>query len=134
MFLRHLFSFFLSARLWDLHTYSNLVAYKGHNSPVWDVDFSPSGYYFATASRDRTARLWATDNPQPLRIFSGHLSDVEVYRVLFSLLRDFIFVVSFSASSFILMGIMWQPALWIVRASCGISSLVVLYAFLRDTR
>ncbi|XP_065834633.1 transcription initiation factor TFIID subunit 5-like isoform X2 [Oscarella lobularis] len=66
-----------TARLWDLHTYSNLVAYKGHNSPVWDVDFSPSGYYFATASRDRTARLWATDNPQPLRIFSGHLSDVE---------------------------------------------------------
>eukprot|EP00118_Oscarella_pearsei_P008226 m.41624 g.41624 ORF g.41624 m.41624 type:complete len:358 (+) comp33208_c0_seq2:950-2023(+) len=66
-----------TARLWNLHTYSNLVAYRGHNSPVWDVDFSPSGYYFATASRDRTARLWATDNHQPLRVFSGHLSDVE---------------------------------------------------------
>lgn len=57
---------------------SNLVVYKGHTYPVWDVCFSPLGYYFATASHDRTARLWSTDHIYPLRIFAGHLSDVNV--------------------------------------------------------
>jgi transcription initiation factor TFIID subunit 5 len=47
---------------------------------VWDVEFSPLGYYFATASHDRTARLWSTDHIYPLRIFAGHLSDVDVRR------------------------------------------------------
>lgn len=40
----------------------------------------PRGYYFVSGSYDRTARLWCTENPQPLRIFSGHLSDVNVSR------------------------------------------------------
>jgi transcription initiation factor TFIID subunit 5 len=39
-----------TVRLWSLQTYTNLVCYKGHNYPVWDVDFSPVGFYFATAS------------------------------------------------------------------------------------
>ena len=57
---------------------TNLVCYKGHNYPVWDVEFSPFGIYFATASHDKTARLWSCDHPFPLRIFAGHLSDVDV--------------------------------------------------------
>ena len=36
------------------------------------------GIYFATASRDRTARLWSTDRTTALRIYAGHLSDVDV--------------------------------------------------------
>jgi len=67
-----------TVRLWSLDTMSNLVAYRGHQNPVWDVEWSPSGIYFATASRDRTARLWSTDRPAALRIFAGHLSDVDV--------------------------------------------------------
>lgn len=69
-----------TARLWNLETRTNLVCYRGHNYPVWDVEFSPLGYYFATASHDRTARLWSTDHIYPLRIFAGHLSDVDVRR------------------------------------------------------
>lgn len=69
------------ARLWSTQTYSNLVCYKGHNFPVWDVDFGPFGFYFATASHDRTARLWSCDHIYPLRIFAGHLSDVDVSAV-----------------------------------------------------
>jgi len=61
-----------------LDTFSNVVCYKGHNYPVWDVDFSPEGFYFATASHDRTARLWSCDHIYPLRIFVGHFSDVDV--------------------------------------------------------
>lgn len=66
------------ARLWSLDNFKNLVVYKGHNYPIWDVDMGPYGVYFATASHDRTARLWSTDHIYTLRIFVGHLSDVNV--------------------------------------------------------
>lgn len=55
-----------------------MVCYKGHTYPVWDVRFAQHGYYFATGGHDKTARLWATDQHQPLRIFAGHYSDVDV--------------------------------------------------------
>lgn len=70
-----------TARLWSLDTMTNIVAYRGHENPVWDVKWSPIGIYFATASRDRTARLWSTDRTSCLRIYSGHLSDVDVRSV-----------------------------------------------------
>ncbi|KAG7164223.1 Transcription initiation factor TFIID subunit 5-like 2 [Homarus americanus] len=38
---------------------------------------SPYGYYFVSG-HDRTGRLWATDHHQPLLIFAGHFSDVDV--------------------------------------------------------
>ncbi|GAA6017244.1 hypothetical protein JCM11491_001867 [Sporobolomyces phaffii] len=65
-----------TVRLWSLETYTNLVVYRGHREPVWDVEWGPRGIYFATASRDRTARLWITDKVNAVRIFAGHLSDV----------------------------------------------------------
>ncbi|KAK1317483.1 hypothetical protein QJS10_CPA05g02196 [Acorus calamus] len=64
-------------RLWSTKLNANLVCYKGHNYPVWDVQFSPVGHYFASASHDRTARIWSMDRIQPLRILAGHLSDVD---------------------------------------------------------
>jgi transcription initiation factor TFIID subunit 5 len=71
-----------TARLWSLDTFTNVVAYRGHQNPVWDVKWSPMGIYFATGSRDRTARLWSTDRMSCLRVYAGHLSDVNV-RLLF---------------------------------------------------
>lgn len=59
-------------------TWTNLVCYKGHVYPVFDVQFSPFGYYFVSGGHDRLARLWSTDHYQPLRLFAGHYSDVEV--------------------------------------------------------
>lgn len=64
-------------RLWSLDTWTNLVVYKSHTSPVWDVRFGPHGHYFLSCSVDRTARLWSTPNIAPLRLFVGHDSDVE---------------------------------------------------------
>lgn len=64
-------------RLWSLDTWSNLVVYQGHQSPVWDVRFCPHGHYFVSGSSDRTAMLWSTPQIAPLRIFVGHDSDVE---------------------------------------------------------
>lgn len=83
--------YLFSVRLWSLQTWTCIVSYKGHTFPVWDVRFSPHGYYFASGSHDRTARLWATDQPQPLRIFVGHYSDVEVTLLLSSTCRSFDF-------------------------------------------
>jgi transcription initiation factor TFIID subunit 5 len=67
-----------TARLWSLDTMTNVVAYRGHSKPIWDIEWSPRGIYFATGSRDHTARLWTSDRVAPLRIFAGHLSDVDV--------------------------------------------------------
>jgi len=64
-------------RLWSLEVWANLVVYRSHNSPIWDVRFSPHGHYFASCSADRTARLWSTPEIAPLRLFVGHDSDVE---------------------------------------------------------
>jgi len=69
-----------TTRLWSLDTMTNVVAYRGHQNPVWDVQWSPMGIYFATASRDRTARLWSTDRTSALRVYAGHLSDVDCVR------------------------------------------------------
>ena len=52
-----------------------LAVYRGHvpNSPIWSVSFAPSGYYFASAGADSSARLWVTDRAtSPVRLFTGH--------------------------------------------------------------
>ena len=43
---------------------------------MWDVAAAPLGQYFASASADRTARVWVTERAQSLRLLSGHHSDV----------------------------------------------------------
>ncbi|EPS99994.1 hypothetical protein FOMPIDRAFT_115889 [Fomitopsis schrenkii] len=35
-------------RLWSLDTMTNIVAYRGHQNPVSDVQWGPMGIYFAT--------------------------------------------------------------------------------------
>ncbi|CAO1627986.1 unnamed protein product [Jaminaea pallidilutea] len=66
-----------TVRLWSMDTLSALVSYRGHQGPVWDVDYSPASIYFATAGMDKTARLWSTERINPLRMYVGHLSDVD---------------------------------------------------------
>ncbi|KAF2459470.1 transcription initiation factor TFIID, subunit TAF5 [Lineolata rhizophorae] len=64
-------------RLWSMDAWACLVSYKGHNSPVWDVQWSPFGHYFLTGGYDRAARLWSTEQISALRIFVGHDLDVD---------------------------------------------------------
>ena len=72
------FVFFPPVRAWNTSTYTNTAIYRGHNYPIWDVEFSPYGMYFASACKDHTARLWTLDRTYPLRIFAGHVTDVDV--------------------------------------------------------
>jgi transcription initiation factor TFIID subunit 5 len=64
-------------RLWSLDTWQCMVVYKGHDGPVWDVNWSPFGYYFVSGGHDKTGRLWATDRIRQQRIFAGHDQDVD---------------------------------------------------------
>ncbi|KAF1956822.1 WD40 repeat-like protein [Byssothecium circinans] len=66
-----------TVRLWSLDMWQCLVAYRGHDNPIWDLQWGPYGHYFLTGSNDRTARLWSTDHIEPLRIYVGHDDDVD---------------------------------------------------------
>ncbi|KAI9829244.1 MAG: hypothetical protein M1819_006424 [Sarea resinae] len=66
-----------TVRIWSLETWTNVVVYKGHDHPVWDVTWGPYGHYFLTGSHDKTARLWSTAHISSLRIFAGHDQDVD---------------------------------------------------------
>lgn len=64
-------------RLWSLDLWQCMVVYKGHASPVWDLQWGPFGYYFVSGGADKTARLWVTDRVRQQRIFVGHEQDVD---------------------------------------------------------
>ncbi|XP_071920810.1 transcription initiation factor TFIID subunit 5 isoform X4 [Coffea arabica] len=64
-------------RLWSTNLNTNLVCYKGHNYPVWDVQclqWHVNCNYIATGSSDKTVRLWDVQSGECVRIFIGHRS------------------------------------------------------------
>ncbi|XWS68303.1 hypothetical protein CRYUN_Cryun04dG0079000 [Craigia yunnanensis] len=60
------------AKLWSMPRVSKVSALKGHTERATDVTFSPVHDHLATASADRTAKLWNTDGSL-LKTFEGHL-------------------------------------------------------------
>ncbi|OJI96314.1 hypothetical protein ASPVEDRAFT_35689 [Aspergillus versicolor CBS 583.65] len=64
-------------RLWSLDLWQCMVVYKGHDQPVWDLQWGPFGHYFVSGGHDKTARLWVTDHIRQQRIFVGHDDDVD---------------------------------------------------------
>lgn len=66
-----------TVRCWSMQLKRCLAAYRSHEYPVWDARWCPMGHYFATASHDRTARVFAADDSAPRRVMVGHLADVD---------------------------------------------------------
>ena len=56
----------------------NLICYRGHNYPIWDVKFSTNSTYFVSSSNDKTGKLWQVEYLFPIQIFAGFQSDVSV--------------------------------------------------------
>lgn len=60
------------AKVWSMPEVKKISALKGHTERATDVAFSPINNQVATASADRTARLWNSDG-SALRTYGGHL-------------------------------------------------------------
>ncbi|KAK8508550.1 hypothetical protein V6N12_044467 [Hibiscus sabdariffa] len=60
------------AKLWSMPRVIKVSALKGHTERATDVTFSPVHDHLATASADRTAKLWSPDGSL-LKTFEGHL-------------------------------------------------------------
>lgn len=56
------------------HTFVGLL--EGHTAPVVDVAFSGDGAYLATASADKTARVWEVATGQERQLYAGHKAGV----------------------------------------------------------
>ncbi|HBY77137.1 MAG TPA: hypothetical protein DEG47_09080, partial [Cyanobacteria bacterium UBA11148] len=67
-------------RLWNLDG-SQLKEFRGHQSAVNSVNFSPDGYLLASGSLDKTVKLWNLDGTL-LKTFK--LNDSSVDKVSFS--------------------------------------------------
>ena len=62
--------------LYDAETGKELDLLTGHTKNVSSVCFSPDGKTIASASRDKTVRLWNTTTGQHLKTLIGHTLDV----------------------------------------------------------
>ncbi|GAB4851680.1 hypothetical protein Ancab_031084 [Ancistrocladus abbreviatus] len=60
------------AKIWTMPQLKKVAVLKGHTERATDVVFSPLNNNLATASADRTARLWNNEGSL-LRTFEGHL-------------------------------------------------------------
>ena len=69
--------YFLGVNLCSIYTCPFFSSSPSHTVSC-GRSLSPYGFYFISASHDRTVRVWSTDHNQPLRILAGHLSDVDV--------------------------------------------------------
>jgi len=71
-----------AARVRETKTGKVLHTLVGHSSPIDMLAFSPKAHVLATASWDKTVRLWDTKNGKQLFTLEGHAR--EVYPVAFS--------------------------------------------------
>ena len=55
---------------------ATLTVQAGHTGPVVAAVFSPDGKYVATASMDKTARLWNAVTGEEIRVFRYHVATV----------------------------------------------------------
>lgn len=60
----------------------SIIRLTGHRALVIQVAFSPDGFYFVSASFDKSIKLWETKTGKYLSSFRGHVANV--YQVCWS--------------------------------------------------
>ncbi|CAI9272875.1 unnamed protein product [Lactuca saligna] len=80
------------AKIWSMPEIKLMSSLKGHTERATDVTFSPTNNHIATASADRTAKLWNTKGAL-LHTFKGHLD--RLARVAFHPLGKYLGTTSF---------------------------------------
>ncbi|KAL4585893.1 hypothetical protein LXL04_010520 [Taraxacum kok-saghyz] len=80
------------AKVWSMPDVKLISSLKGHTERATDVTFSPTTNQIATASADRTAKLWDTKGTL-LHTFKGHLD--RLARVAFHPLGKYLGTTSF---------------------------------------
>lgn len=46
----------------DMRTFNRIVKISGHDSSIKGVGFDPAGHYLATASDDKSLKVWRTSD------------------------------------------------------------------------
>ena len=65
--------------MWDLQTGQTLTVFDGHRKQVVWVAFEPGGDRMATASSDRTVRIWsATSGKELMKLSLGDIAPAAV--------------------------------------------------------
>jgi transcription initiation factor TFIID subunit 5 len=65
-----------SIRLWDSKIGNCIARYSLPAGLAWAVQFSPYGYFFAACNQNGSTCIYSTERTTPLRVLSGHTSDV----------------------------------------------------------
>ena len=69
-----------TAKIWSINddnsiNDTNVISLDGHRDKIWSATFNPEGNWIATASADRTIRIWDHEGNE-LKTIRGHNSDV----------------------------------------------------------